>query len=72
LASYNFGQNNRRGERPYFRELVIHIVKFYNYKDLKYISVLNFIKSELESFSLKLTSNQNGREEVDFLTGNQS
>jgi hypothetical protein len=29
--------------------------------------VLDFIKSELESFSLKLTSNQNGREGVDFL-----
>jgi hypothetical protein len=31
--------------------------------------MLDFIKSELESFSLKLTSNQNGREGVDFLIG---
>jgi hypothetical protein len=31
--------------------------------------VLDFIKSELESFSLKLTSKQNRREEVDFLIG---
>ena len=31
--------------------------------------MLDFIKSELESFSLKLTSNQNGREGIDFLIG---
>jgi hypothetical protein len=31
--------------------------------------VLDFIKSELESFSLKLTSKQNRREGVDFLIG---
>jgi hypothetical protein len=31
--------------------------------------MLDFIKSELESFSLKLTSKQNRREGVDFLIG---
>ncbi|WP_291869555.1 hypothetical protein [Maribacter sp.] len=31
--------------------------------------VLDFIKSELEYFSLKLASKQNGREGVDFLIG---
>lgn len=32
--------------------------------------VLDFIKPELEPFSLKLTPKQNGREGVDFLIGN--
>jgi hypothetical protein len=31
--------------------------------------MLDFIKSELESFSLKLTPNQDGREGVNFLIG---
>jgi hypothetical protein len=31
--------------------------------------VLDFIKSELEFFSLKLTPKQNGREGVEFLIG---